>query len=117
MGGQDQVRAAVQAEVPDFKRAVKFPKHLGSKWRKILLGVLSEVLQTKALHLLLLIAVGICLEAALQVELRSALEKAGALLKDMHLLENIVHHLQNVHLIDLIVMVEETFREIMTGNF
>lgn len=49
------------------------------------------------------------------MELRSGLEKDGALLNDMRLLENIVHRLQNVCLIDLIVMVEEIFKGTMTG--
>lgn len=113
MGGQELVLGAVQVEVPEFKRVVKFLKHLVSKLRKSLQGVLSEVPQVRTLCLLVM--VGICLEAALQVVLRSALEKVGVSLNDMHLLENIAHHLQNVHLIDLIVTVEETFRGTKTG--
>lgn len=103
-------------EVPDSKREIKFLNLLLSKLRKIILRVLSEAPHTKVLSLLLLLMAAICHEAALQVELRSVLEKAEVLLKDIHLLENIVHLLQNGHLIDLIVMVEETFRGIMTGT-
>lgn len=104
-------------EVPDLKREVKFLNLLLSKLRKIILRVQSEAPHTKVLSLLLLLMAAICHKAALQVELQSVLEKAEVLLKDIHLLENIVRLLQNGHLIDLIVMVEETFRGIMTGNF
>ncbi|KAK6164778.1 hypothetical protein DH2020_001642 [Rehmannia glutinosa] len=58
---QNLVLTAVQAEVPDVKRAVKFLNNLVSKSHNILQGVLSEVLQAKFLSLRLLIMVGNCL--------------------------------------------------------
>lgn len=54
--------------------------------------------------------VRICLEAVLQMELQSVLGKGEALLNDMPLLDAIAHHLQSVQWIDLIHMVEETFK-------
>lgn len=82
--------------------------------RKIILRAQSGVLLTKVFSHLL---VGICHGAALQVELQSVLEKAEDLLRDMHLLENIVRLLQNAHLIDLIITEEEIFKGIMKGDF
>lgn len=69
------------------------------------------------MNLLLLVVVMMCHEAALQVELRSVLEKAVVLQNNINLLENIAHLLQKGHQIDLIAMVEEMFRGTKTGDF
>ncbi|GFP97988.1 peptidyl-prolyl cis-trans isomerase cyp63 [Phtheirospermum japonicum] len=100
-----------EGEFPQNNEPDTKAKRPVGKPHEIVQGAPFEVLQEKVLTLLLLIImVGNCLEAALRVGPRSASEKVAALLIDMRLLENIAPRLRNVRLIDLIVMVEETFK-------